>query len=247
MRFHVLMTVPAIVALLSGGASAEGELFEVIRHEVDGGGTVQLFDGGPPVSEFISGNFPDEGILGFGVSDLTGIGAENSSIGASGLSTVGELSNPDPALRIITDLSVSYLGSGPDRPGGTGQAEWTSIIEFIMPVEQAEWGLNFTQGVDPGFTQNSMVTVENVTANQTLLSVTEPFGIIDEFLVAEIGDVIRVTSVFSASGTAAPNVSGLFNSGATLGMELVIPEPATIGLVALGASLCLLTRKRRGR
>ncbi len=75
MRFHLLIVVPVAASLLAGRATAEGGgRFEVIRHEVDGGGTVQLFDGGPPVSDSESGNFPDDPILGFGASDSTGPG-----------------------------------------------------------------------------------------------------------------------------------------------------------------------------
>lgn len=49
-------------------------------------------------------------------------------------------------------------------------------------------------------------------------------------------------------GGSFQNAAGsLFASGRHLLCTPVIPEPATIGLVGMGASLCLLTRKRRGR
>ncbi|MFQ5473778.1 MAG: hypothetical protein ACE5FA_12970, partial [Dehalococcoidia bacterium] len=114
-----------------------------------------------------------------------------------------------------------------------GEGDWLSIVEFVMPVEQAEWEFIFTQDEAPGFTQTSMVTVENVTANQTLVSTTEPLSFLAE-LTADVGDVIRVTSDYSASGIAPPDVTGFFDSGALLFFKLIVPEPATSGLVALG-------------
>ncbi len=112
-----------------------------------------------------------------------------------------EMPEPDElAFLITTRILAGYVGDSPDLPGGTGEGDWLSIVEFVMPVERAEWEFTFIQNDASAFTQTSMITVENVTANQTLVSTAEPLSFLGE-LRSDVGDVIRVTSEYAAAGT----------------------------------------------
>ncbi len=232
-----------VVSWMSGPAARGEPTFEILRHEVDGGGTAQLFDGGPPVSDSISGDFPDDGVVGFSASDLTGIGVGHSLISVSGFSSFNNPPNGSDTLGVFSDLDGGYIGDGPNRPGGTTSGTWSSIIEFVMPVDRMEWEFIFTQTESSTFTQSSMVTVENVTAGDMLVSTTEPFGFVTE-LSGSVGDVLRVTAAYAVDGFAPPGASGLLNSNARLRSSFTIPEPNALWILSFGIALCVSARRR---
>ncbi len=235
-----------ISSFLVSMASAEGlPNFDILRHEVHGDGWIQLFDGSPVETDSVSGSDPEDPSFGFSASDRTGIGSGNSSIGISGRSQVSNIGGDLDRLTILTRLIADYLGDGPNRPGGSAAGELSSIIEFAIPVERMQWGFILDLDETPGFTQSSMVTVENVTAGKTLVSTTEQLVFLTE-LAGNIGDVIRVTGLYSVEGTAEAGVSGLWFSGAFLVTSFTIPEPASSGLLGVGLGLYLLAY-RRGR
>jgi hypothetical protein len=234
-----------LAAVGTSAATAGGLSYEILRHEVEATVTAQLFDGGPPVTGGASQDNPNDFGVVLGASDSTGVGAWNSTVGG-GVSSISNFELDAGLLRIFQNLDGRYSGSGLVLPGGTMSGEMTSIIEFAMPVESLEWDLVFIVDETPSFDLSALLTIENVTSGEMLVSVSETFGFIDT-LEGNVGDVIRVTTEYEVSGGVEAGASGFFSSKASLRTDFVIPEPTTATLFMTGAGLFFMARKRSGR
>ena len=69
-------------------------------------------------------------------------------------------------------------------------------------------------------------------------------GFVDTVIVGEVGDIIRISSQMSGSGSAAAGVAITRQYEADLDMLFTIPEPATLALLALGTLVALRRRRR---
>jgi PEP-CTERM motif len=149
-------------------------------------------------------------------------------------------------LRISTRLAGSYSGSFPPLPGGMMSGEMTSIIEFAMPVESLVWDLGFIVDETPSFDLSALLTIENVTSGETLVSVSETFGFLST-LEGNVGDVIRISTEYEVAGGVGAGISGFFSSRVIMISRFWIPEPTTASLLLAGAGLFFMARKRSGR
>ena len=241
MRMHQRILVLALVAVLQRPAQA-GELWTWTNSAV-GEGLGQVFDGGPPVTDSVDLQGTTASFLAFRATDGTRPGSLGAHASANGASRVAEF---DQSMRVLVDFSASYAASlfpGGDRPGGRAEGTFTSIIEFVMPVDQLDWfyGLGITE--DAGFDGASSVVVENVTQGTTLLTLTLEIGN-DTVLTAHAGDLIRITSQMSGSGEAPGDLALDQGYSTLVDMIFTIPEPATFVLLALGAVVALRGKRR---
>ena len=243
MRIMPLRTLTIISALALGPGLARAGEITFSWHEFTGSGTANVFDGGPPVTQSGTISGPDLAGALFSVSDDTRPGSFGAGATASGSSLITLL---DDALgidvRLDTDYSSSLFGGG-DNPGGMAEGSLTSVIEFVMPVDELEWiyGLGIDQR-DP-FDGSTSVIFENVTRSQILLNATSPVPTTQTILSAEAGDVMRLTTVMSGSGTMGPGSMKLYQS--ELQMIFTIPEPGTTGFILFGVSVTIARRPRR--
>ena len=241
MRIHQWILVLALVAALPGPAQA-GELWTWTNSAV-GEGLAQVFDGGPPVTDSVDLQGTTASLLLLGATDATQPGSFGALASANGASRVGDFGQ---SMRVLVDFSASYAASlfpGGDRPGGRAEGTFTSIVEFVMPVDQLDWfyGLGITE--DAGFDGASSVVVENVTQGSTLLTLTSEMGN-QTILTAHAGDLIRITSQMTGGGEA-PGEFALDQGYSTLvDMIFTIPEPGTFALLALGTVVTVRRRRR---
>jgi hypothetical protein len=230
-----------VVCALLGPYAQAGELWTWTNSAV-GEGLAQVFDGGPPVTHSVDLQGTTASFLAFRATDDTGPGSLAAVASANGASRVGDFGQN---MRVLVDFDAYYAASlfpGGDRPGGRAEGTFTSIVDFVMPVDQLEWFYGLGMGDAPGFTGSTNVTVVNITSGQTLLtlgSVMEG----DTILAAHAGDLIRITSEMSGGGEAPGELAIDRGYGALLDMIFTIPEPGTFTLLALGAVVAL--RRRR--
>ncbi len=243
-RFGGVVSAWVLVLAATAGAEPVG-LFEILRHEVDAEGSAQLFDGGPADTFTWAYDLPMQTTVNQGAHDSTGTGAGNSSSSAGFISRMVSPALEPEKFIFRTDASASYIGDGPNRPGGTSSASMASIIEFVMPAERADFALSLRHVPDGFFSQSGSVLVENITANQEIFSANSQLTFQGSY-AGNVGDIIRITSDFSAMGSVPADVSGFFGSLTSFVIEITVPEPATGAIVIFGATFCLSAR-RRGR
>ena len=238
MRIHQPIVVLALVAALPGPAQAD-ELWTWTNSAV-GEGLAQVFDGGPPVTDSVDRHGTIAPTLAFRATDDTGPGSLAALASANASSGVVEF---DEGMRVLVDFSASYAASlfpGGDRPGGRAEGTFTSIVEFVMPVDELNWFYGLGMGDAPGFTGSTNVTVVNVTSGQALLTLDSIMEG-DTILAAHAGDLIRITSEMSGGGEAPGEFAIDRGYGALLDMIFTIPEPAS--MVLLLAGLPVLRRR----
>ncbi len=235
--------VLALVCLSAATAGAEPVgLFEILRHEVNAEGSAQIFDGGPADTFDFDFDLPGQVSIGTGASDSTGPGAGGTTAGAGFRSAFG---SGGPGIFIMsTGVTASYVGGTPPW-GGTSDTTMVSIIEFVMPAERADFTVAFRRDSVGFFSQSGSVLMENITANQELFFANDSLTFLGSF-VSNVGDVIRVTSDFSAQGNVPADVFGVFGGLVSLDVDVIVPEPASVGFLGIGAVFCLSVR-RRGR
>ena len=238
MRIHQWILVLALVAALPGPAQA-GELWTWTNSAV-GEGSAQVFDGGPPATDSVDRHETIAPSLGFDATDYTRPGSFGALASTHGASRVGDFGQ---SMRVLADFSASYAASlfpGGDRPGGRAEGTFTSIVEFVMPVDQLDWFYGLGMGDAPRFTGSTNVTVVNVTSGQALLTLDSIMEG-DTILAAHAGDLIRITSEMSGGGEAPGEFAIDRGYGALLDMIFTIPEPAS--MVLLLAGLPVLRRR----
>jgi hypothetical protein len=180
--------------------------------------------------------------MSFIANDGTGTGSFNAFATAFGQSWIVELGDE---LRVLVDFDVTYSPSlfpGGDRPGGTAEGRLSSVIEFPLPADDVFWAYKLRIDDTVDFDGASLVVVENVSASRTLLELNSTMpGFVNTTLSGQAGDLIRITSEMSGSGSAAPGVSTSRRYDADLDMVFMIPEPGS--LVLLLAGLAVVSRR----
>ncbi len=141
---HFAITIMTGLAVLAVGvprAGAEGIWFS--WHEFSGEGWADVFDGGLPGGDSDGGmgsGGPGSQGFGFGAYDRTQPGSLGASASSVGRSQIFPFEGG--GMRVRVALSVSYIPSlspGGDNPGGAAEGELSSIIEFVMPVDELLW------------------------------------------------------------------------------------------------------------
>ncbi len=231
-----------LIALVTlSHASARADSVWIWTNSAVGEGLAQVFDGGPAVMDSVDRHGTVAPTLAFRATDATRPSSLGALASANGESFVGDFGR---ILRVMVDFSASYASSlspGGDRPGGRAEGMLTSVVEFVMPVDELDWfyGLGITE--DVGFEGASSVVVENMTQTRTLLTLTSEMGN-ETILEGHAGDLIRITSQMSGRGDAPGGFGILQNYSARLDMIFTIPEPST-ALLLLGGLLVLQSRK----
>ena len=235
----------SLLAWLVLAASVQAGQFTFSSHVASGRGSANIFDGGPTV--FGAGQTANttDCCMSFRAGDDTGTGSLDALVRAFGESAVLPLGSE---MRISVGFDVTYLPSlfpGGDRPGGTAEGQLSSVIEFPLPVDEIVWAYKLRIDDTIDFDGSSLVVVENVSESQTLLELDSTMpGFVNTTLAGQAGDIIRITSEMSGSGSAAPGVSTAREYRADLDMVFIIPEPTTFPLLALGAIVALRRRRR---
>jgi len=249
MRFHkthLLVVFAAVSTLVGPVAGAWGGTIWQFTHEASGSGSANLFDGGPVVSQADATISLDDSRMSFSARDSTGSGVLGASASAIGISDIVLGSD---ILTLNADLSTSYRASsrvGAVRPGGEAQAWMTSVVEFVMPVDTLRWGLVFTVDRLPSYTGSASLLVENVTRSEILVDESGSDRVsfrLDTFLSGTTDDLIRVSIDASAAGSTAPGLVSFGGFDVRVQQLFIVPEPASLSLLGLGALLVL--RRRR--
>jgi hypothetical protein len=233
----------SVAACLSVPASAQ---FTVANHTAGGSGSAQLDDGGLPVTDADNTIGPGDLLMSFSATDETGTGPSAASASGGGSSQIyifGEF------MSIFVELDALYAPSSEpdgDRPGGSAEARLSSVIEFYTPAHAIDWSYFLDIDATPGFSGSANVVVENVTRAQTLLVMNAQVSPTSTLLSTAPGDLIRISTELSGSGSALPDVTSLETYSPTMRMDfLIVPEPATFVVLAVGALVGL--RRPRAR
>lgn len=237
--FRFLLIVGLLVEVAAAGS------FTFSHHMAEGEGSAQVFDGGVLVTDSGSISGQDKGGIIFDAADFSRFGSLGAIANATALSLALDLSNN--GLRALVAFDAAYSPSpfsGGDRPGGMAEGSLLSVIEFVMPADEIIWAYQLLIHDKPGFDGSTSVVVENVTASQTLLELTEELLAVESTLQADKGDLIRITSKMSGVGTVPIGVSSLRGYSADLDMFFIVPEPGTAVLVAAGVFSISLRRRR---
>ncbi len=240
MRHFAIVTGFVLTGLLCEPAAAEGIWFSF--HEASGSGWGNVFDGGPPVTAEGATTGPDDDRMSFLAADRTQIGAHGATAWASGASRIIPID--DDAMQFVVDFSASYapgLFQGGDNTGGAAAGELHSVIEFVMPVEELAWSYELRIDDTIDFAGDTHIVLENVTQGEILLDLTSKVSLVVTTLTGHPGDLLRLTSNMSGSGSTNPAPTRQYHTA--FGMILTIPEPGSI-LLLIPTVLC---SRRRGR
>ena len=231
----------SLVALTAPLCPADSFTFS--HHEASGWGMAQVFDGGDAVTDGGILTDPTDPDFRFRARDLTSAGSYGASAKASGISDI--VPQTGGGFRVLVEFRAVYDPSpyaAGDRPGGMAEGELFSLIEFVMPTDRIEWAYGFIISDTAGFEGSASAAVENVTRSQTILTLTETTGA-STYLVANRGDVIRITSNMSGSGSGPAGSIASRQYGAEVDMIFRIPEPATFALVLAGGAALTIRRR----
>ena len=231
-RFGITLVV-VTVPLAAANATA-ADLSPFSWHQVSGSGVAQLFDGGPAVSDSQSIAGAKSPRFSFDATDRTRVGSRGALATVHGESSIG-VGEGGFGLRVMLDTAyVPSLNAGGDNPGGMAQGQISSVIEFLMPADQMVWGYQLRITDTNRFDGSTSVVMENVTQSQIILDVTSAvFPPVETILSGNIGDLIRLTTNMSGSGSTSPTSQKQYTS--ILSMTFLIPEPGTLWLLLVGA------------
>jgi len=216
---------------LGAPSRADAEGFEFTWHAFNAGGTVNVFDGGPPVSGSRSVAGPDYTWPSLTISDFT----QPGSMGA--LALMHASSQIEPALGDLTLRVRFYAQSTPsfflggDRPGGRAEGEMLSIVEFPLISDSTELFHELEVEASGGFSGTTLVAIENLTQSIVIRTIDTPTSPPNTFEVSpipgQVGDLIRITAQINGSGQIPQGVlyGGQYKS--VLLMQFV-PEPSTM-------------------
>jgi len=239
--------VAFIMGLFVTSCTTQASEFTLSYHEASGGGTANLFDGGPAVGDSDVTVAPNDSDMGFFAIDSTRPGSLGASAAAIGRSQIFDLLDQD-GIRVRVALDTSYrpsLFGGGDNPGGMAEGSLSSVIEFVMPADELIWGYQLRIRDTIDFEGSTSVLFENLTQSQTVLeTTTEIFPPVETMLIANTGDLMRITTSMSGGGSTGPASTRQYSP--TLSMTFIIPEPGTLLLLAF-ASIPLARRPHRNR
>jgi hypothetical protein len=99
-------------------------------HQASGGGTANVFDGGPTESDFEKTTALDDPTMTFLTDDFTRPGSLGASVGSSGQSRIlgASADSFGVSIRYRVGYSPSSFARG-DNPGGEGEGSLSSVIE----------------------------------------------------------------------------------------------------------------------
>ncbi len=216
-------------------------------HEGSAAGMANVFDGGPVDVDSDSTNGLMDDDIGLFTSDRTD---QSGVLGAQALAVANSTIFPEPDVLVVSqNFTVGYIPSnniGGDNPGGEATGQMDTVVEFVLPFDDAQWFSRLDIETDFNNVMNgeTRVFVENVTRSSMIELFNNGTSALIEFdFDTSAGDVIRLTTSYTASGnTGGP--SGLRVYDVNQSLIVRIPEPGTLMLLAVGA---LGVSRRRGQ
>ena len=235
-----LPTIISVLLAVLAPSAARGAEFTFSTHLASGSGSANVFDGGAVVSDSATLTDPTSAEFGFAALDLTRPGSSGASAIAFGNSSIIEF---EQGIRLLVEFRAVYDPSpfpGGDRPGGMAEGNLSSVIDFVMPVDTLDWSYRLLVDDTIGFDGSTSIVIENITHPETILTLTEQVAA-NTVLMANAGDLIRITSEISGGGSA--RVGSTRQYGGDLAMTFTIPEPSTVTLLTV--ALFAIARRRR--
>lgn len=173
------------------------------------------------------------------LESVAGMADPPLAFGATGITATTDFDSAISYVLLSVSGSVLLLDDGPD--GAEGPA-FDDVIELSEPV--TAFGSFFAQGGD-GPANTLTLRLENTglaTSKDVVvgtLGPTAPFNNIFFFGVTDTDPFDRITMIESY------DYDGILLDDITVGF--LVPEPSGLGLLACGAALALLCRRRRRR
>jgi hypothetical protein len=213
-------------------------------HQASGGGTANVFDGGPTLSDFEETTALDDPSMGFGVNDRTQPGSLGAGAFAVGRSRI--LGDSADSFGVSINYTVGYSPSsfvGGDNPGGEGEGSLSSVIEFVVPVDDVTWAYDLDIDTDPtsAFTGSTDIMLENISrpGESRVFAKNPPGGALVFDFDAVAGDLIRLTTEMSGAG-GTPAARRSYDTSFVL--SVLVPEPGTLSFLLVSIAM---TRRRR--
>jgi hypothetical protein len=234
----------SLCALFAFAPAVEAGSIWQWTHQAFGGGTSNVFDGGPPDVAFWETTGLDDPSMTFLASDSTRPSSLGAGARASGQSRVG---GNDDVFGVTIDFFVGYSPSGfvgGDNPGGEAEGSLSSVIEFVVPIDDMRWAYRLNIDLDPtgAFIGSTNTMLENLTRSTVFQIPNEDTigGFLDFDFGAVAGDLIRLTSETSGSGSMGPGTGRSYDTDFRLSVS--VPEPGMLSLLLVSVALT-----RRGR
>ncbi len=229
----------------NAGRAGAGE-FTFSFHDASGSGCANVFDGGPELCDSGGTIGPNDSNMSFLATDRTQLGSLGALARAHGESRIYDLQDFD-GITVQVELFTGYIPSffpGGDNPGGAAEGELSSIIEFIMPADELIWGYYFDVDDTIDFEGSTSILFENVTESETILTFSDDDAgaLFEGILSANTGDLMRITSMMSGSGSTGP--ASVREYEARLSMTFIVPEPTTMLWFAIGGAIIYLGSDR---
>ncbi len=234
----------AAVSVNACAATARGETIWQWTHEASGSGTANVFDGEAVDTGFDATIGLRDPLMQFSAFDSTRSDIRDPARADYITSGSSRLFAIDDRLSVRVIVVTGYFSGfriDGDHPGGEGGGTLSSVIEFVMPVDEIQMRLSANIALTTGFTGSIRLLAENLTRLETVVDLTSP-GEIRGTLPGRAGDVIRVSSEIDGSGGVPAGGSGHGLYEGEVLLNFTIPEPGSIWLV--GGSLMVLSRRK---
>lgn len=245
-----LLAMLCMAQLGSAAREARADAVWQFEHVAAGYGIADLNGGLPPEESSDQTMFAGELSMGFYASEHSQLSTMGASASIAGIShiTINPFADELAVLiRLIPSYTPSFAPGG-DRPGGFAEGSLSSIIEFVMPDDLVQWNYLLLVEDGPYFSGQTQSLVQNVSRQQTLLTFDDAVGFAEghTLLPGRAGDLIRITTMISASGSVPPNVlTGFALYDGIIDMNFsIVPEPSTLLLAVLLAGLAARVRRR---
>ena len=232
--------------------------------------SAHVFDGGDPVSWSYSSSSGSSTVWGSYTDGGPYYALDQFTTRAYSHATFGSISpDTEDVLSVWSDIHVHYYyGYESDaRYGGEGSGDLSQVVEFLAPDQQYKFTYDSWCGNSrDGFASSLSVTVENVTQASILFHLSaEEIGYnpdhferrgIGAMSVGNPGDLIRITTLMSASGGIPSGVADSGGSNAYARLDFypasapgpgVIPEPFSAAFMASAFAGVVGWRLRRRR
>jgi len=242
MKKHLIVLSALAAAILAGAGSARAAL--QLRLETAGATTVNVVDNGAGDTNPLAGQITFNGSIGNFATVITA-GTSNSP-GANGLAI---LQTHTISVRETTatrsTLTVTLGDTGFTNPSGANLQMGSSFSGTFLSSTAGE-SVSFQSYADPSNTALGKAVTSGLHTAQLVNGSQAPVG----FSTADRTATFTSNGPYSLSDVTVINLSqnGEANVGGTTSVTLPagagVPEPASIGVLALGA-LGLIARRRR--